>query len=117
MVRVAEPSPVFGFCRFVQESLHRDPSRGVSVRPPRVVKPLPQLHQVRPRSHHQPADADLSRHQVGPGEMHTRSQSGSRLSVLIQLSWEEVLVPHSSPQTEDLNMTHISLFAEKLYSQ
>lgn len=52
-------------CRFVQESLHRNPPRSVSICPPRVIKPLPQLHQVHPRSHHQSADADLSRHQVG----------------------------------------------------
>lgn len=30
-------------------------------------------------------------------------------------SWEEVLVPHFRPQTENLNMTHISLFAETLF--
>lgn len=52
-------------CRFVQEPLHRNPPRSVSVCAPRVAQPLPQLHQVHPRSHHQSADADLSRHQVG----------------------------------------------------
>lgn len=51
-------------CRSVQEPAHRNPPWSLSVRPPRVAQPLPQLHQVHPRSHHQPADADLSGHQV-----------------------------------------------------
>lgn len=37
----------------------------MSFRPAGVTQSLPQLHQVRPRSHHQPADVDLSGHQVG----------------------------------------------------
>lgn len=52
-------------CRFVQEPPDGDPPGGVSVRPAGVAQPLPQLHQVHPRSYNQPADADLSRHQVG----------------------------------------------------
>lgn len=51
-------------CRSVQESPDRNPSRSVSVCPPGVTQPLPQLHQVHPGSHHQPADADLSWRQV-----------------------------------------------------